>query len=69
MGIWATVLFTLGMLEHLATLASPAQDQRGIAIALDQLPQRVRLAPKAPHSVRPVETPRKRGNRPSEPRR
>ena len=72
MGIWATVLYTLGMLQPLATLASPAQDERGIAIALEQLPQRVRLAPKAPKappSARPVETPRKRGNRPSEPRR
>ena len=69
MGIWATVLYTLGMLEQLATLASPAQDERGLAFALEQLPQRVRLAPKAPPSARPVETPRKRGNRPSEPRR
>jgi len=75
MGIWATVLYTLGMLRPLATLASPAHDERGLAIALEQLPQRVRLvrrSPKVPH-VSPVATdpkaPRKSKNRPSEPRR
>ena len=76
MGIWATVLYTLGMLDQLATLASPAKDERGLAIGLEQLPQRVRLvslSPKASQRVRLEEPaparPRKGGDRPSEPRR
>ena len=74
MGIWATVLYTLGMVGQLATLASPAQDERGLAIGRDQLPKRVRLAspsPKAAKSGDKANPERKRiaGDRPSEPRR
>jgi hypothetical protein len=76
MGIWATVLYTLGMLDQLAALASSAHDERGLAIGLEQLPQRVRLARHSPKVTRGVHleapTPkgaRKGGNRPSEPRR
>lgn len=47
-GIYAAVLQALGLLEGLGQLADPAADRQGLAIAADQLPQRIRLrTPKA----------------------
>jgi transcriptional regulator with XRE-family HTH domain len=43
MGIYAAVLHTLGLLEDLGQLASPAKDTIGQALATDALPKRVRL--------------------------
>jgi transcriptional regulator with XRE-family HTH domain len=43
MGIYAAVLHTLGLLEALGQLASPAKDTIGQALATDALPKRVRL--------------------------
>jgi transcriptional regulator with XRE-family HTH domain len=42
MGIYATVLFVLGMTERLADLADPRNDPVGLAIEEEHLPQRIR---------------------------
>lgn len=42
-GIYAAVLQALGLLGGLAGLADPAHDGAGVAIAMDQLPQRIHL--------------------------
>jgi transcriptional regulator with XRE-family HTH domain len=42
LGIYATVLFVLGMADRLATLADPTTDQVGLTLAEEQLPKRVR---------------------------
>jgi hypothetical protein len=42
-GIYAAVLQALGLLEGLGRIAEAAGDSTGLAIASDQLPQRVRL--------------------------
>jgi hypothetical protein len=42
MGIYATVLFVLGLSERLAELADPAQDKTGIQLEAEHLPQRIR---------------------------
>jgi len=42
-GIYAAVLQALGLLQGLGELADPSHDQTGLALANDQLPQRVRL--------------------------
>ncbi len=48
-GAYAAVLQALGLLEGLSSLASPAQDEIGLATAAENLPQRVRLRrPRAP---------------------
>jgi transcriptional regulator with XRE-family HTH domain len=43
MGIYAAVLNALGLLEGLGQLADPAMDSVGQALAIESLPQRVRL--------------------------
>lgn len=43
LGIYATVLFVLGLVERLAQVADPGQDSVGLALEGEQLPQRVRL--------------------------
>ena len=43
MGIYASVLQTLGLLEGLAALADPANDPMGRTLAEESLPKRVRL--------------------------
>ena len=43
MGIYAAVLQALGLLEGLANLAAPAQDEVGLSLADENLPKRVRL--------------------------
>ncbi len=46
MGIYAAVLLALGLLEGLAELAAPSQDEVGLALADETLPQRVRMRPR-----------------------
>jgi transcriptional regulator with XRE-family HTH domain len=43
MGIYATVLFVLGMGERIGDLADPGKDPIGLALEAERLPQRVRL--------------------------
>jgi transcriptional regulator with XRE-family HTH domain len=43
MGVYATVLFVLGLADRVAELADPGRDQLGLALADEQLPRRVRL--------------------------
>jgi transcriptional regulator with XRE-family HTH domain len=42
-GIYATVLFVLGMGDHIGALADPGADAVGLALEDERLPQRVRL--------------------------
>ena len=43
MGIYASVLFVLGLGERIGDLADPGADEVGRALAAEQLPQRIRL--------------------------
>ena len=45
-GIYATVLFVMGMVEHLADLADPKVDTVGLQLEEEHLPQRIRGARK-----------------------
>ena len=45
MGIYAAVMHTLGLLDHLGAAADPARDPVGQALADEYLPQRVHLKP------------------------
>ncbi|MBI1821224.1 MAG: hypothetical protein HY036_07405 [Nitrospirae bacterium] len=45
-GIYATVLFVMGMVERLADLADPKNDTVGLQLVEEQLPQRIRGARK-----------------------
>jgi hypothetical protein len=47
LGAYATVLFSLGMVDRLADLADPRTDPVGMQLEEEHLPQRIRL------SVRP----------------
>lgn len=42
LGIYASVLFVLGMTDRLAHLADPAADVLGLDLAAEQLPKRIR---------------------------
>lgn len=42
MGIYAAVMHTLGLLNHLGQAADPSKDQVGQALAHASLPQRIR---------------------------
>jgi hypothetical protein len=44
MGIYATVLFVMGMVERLADLADPKNDSVGLQLEEENLPQRIRVA-------------------------
>jgi hypothetical protein len=46
LGIYATVLFVMGMVERLADLADPKNDAVGLQLEEEQLPQRIRGARK-----------------------
>jgi hypothetical protein len=46
MGIYATVLFVMGMVERLADLVDPTNDAVGLQLEEDHLPQRIRGARK-----------------------
>ena len=41
-GIYATVLFVMGMVERLADLADPKNDVMGLQLEEERLPQRIR---------------------------
>jgi len=43
LGIYATMLFVLGLTERVAELASPRRDDVGLALEEEQLPKRIRL--------------------------
>lgn len=43
-GIYATVLFVLGMIDRLAELADPTHDTVGLQLEEEHLPQRIRGA-------------------------
>ena len=45
-GIYATVLFVMGMVERLADLADPKDDAVGLQLEEEHLPQRIRGARK-----------------------
>lgn len=44
-GFYASVLMVLGLVDRLDTLADAAHDEMGLALAEEQLPQRVRYPP------------------------
>jgi hypothetical protein len=44
LGVYATVLFILGLSERIADLADVATDQVGLQLDEDRLPQRVRVS-------------------------
>ena len=48
MGIYATILFSLGMADRLADVADPRHDAVGRELEEEHLPQRIRLARKKP---------------------
>jgi len=41
LGVYATVLFTLGLLDRLAGVAEPGEDRVGLALEEERLPKRV----------------------------
>lgn len=43
MGIYATVLFVLGMVDRLADIADPRHDAIGLELERENLPERIRL--------------------------
>ena len=43
LGIYATVLFVLGMIDRLADIADPRHDAVGLELEEEYLPQRIRL--------------------------
>lgn len=46
MGIYATVLFVLGMADRLGAIADAATDVVGLGLEQERLPKRVRLPPR-----------------------
>lgn len=48
MGIYAKVLFVLGMVDRLAELADIRHDERGLELEEEQLPKRVRRSKRLP---------------------
>jgi transcriptional regulator with XRE-family HTH domain len=55
-GAYAAVLQALGLLDGLGNLAAPAQDEVGLATAVEDLPQRVRLRrPRSGSSIKSKE--------------
>ncbi len=44
-GIYATVLFVLGLTDRLAELADPRHDPVGLSLDEERLPQRIRIRP------------------------
>ena len=43
MGSYATVLFVLGLADHLAEIADPKNDAIGLQLEEDRLPKRIRI--------------------------
>ncbi len=50
LGVYATVLFVLGMTDRIADLADPRNDEVGLSLDEERLPQRIRFR-------RPIEGP------------
>lgn len=48
MGVYATVVFVLGLTDRLAELASPRHDDVGLALDGERLPERIRLKRRKP---------------------
>jgi transcriptional regulator with XRE-family HTH domain len=48
LGIYASVLFVLGMTDRLAELADPKTDRLGLTLEEDQLPKRIRVPRRKP---------------------
>lgn len=48
LGIYATVLFVMGMVERLADVADPRHDSLGLQLEEENLPQRIRGPRKQP---------------------
>jgi transcriptional regulator with XRE-family HTH domain len=48
LGIYATILFVLGMTDRLAELADPKADRLGLALDEERLPKRVRIPRRSP---------------------
>jgi DNA-binding XRE family transcriptional regulator len=44
LGTYATILFSLGMIDRLADVADPRHDTIGLALEEEHLPQRIRLS-------------------------
>ena len=51
LGIYATVLFVMGMVERLADLADPKNDAVGRQLEEEQLPQRIRGTRKSKRTI------------------
>lgn len=51
MGIYATVLYILGMLDRLAEIASLSRDEVGLSLEAERLPKRIRRK----NNIRPSE--------------
>ena len=47
MGLYATVLFVMGMVERLADIANLKEDAVGLQLEEEQLPQRIRIPSKS----------------------
>ena len=45
MGVYATVLFVIGMTDRLADVADPRHDSVGLALEEERLPLRIRIPP------------------------
>ncbi|HEX4143944.1 MAG TPA: hypothetical protein VHY91_10450 [Pirellulales bacterium] len=43
LGVYATILFVLGLVGRIAELADPRRDDVGLALEEEHLPQRIRL--------------------------
>ena len=52
MGIYATVLFVMGLSERLAELADPKNDPVGLQLEEEHLPQRIRGPRTSPRATR-----------------
>lgn len=50
MGIYATVLFVLGLSDRLSSLADPGTDRVGQTLESERLPKRVRTPRRAPRA-------------------
>jgi hypothetical protein len=50
LGLYATVLFVMGMVGRLADLADPTHDAVGLQLEEEHLPQRIRGSRKQTHT-------------------
>jgi transcriptional regulator with XRE-family HTH domain len=56
-GTYATILFTLGMIERFADVADPRHDAVGRELEEEHLPQRIRLSRRKPPTPESTSTP------------